>query len=424
MLKVAMFEFSFGRFDMKRNLKANSFLSFKYVQLILLIVAFNCGCGGNAGVTSVQLQDYRTIAKVLAQETKNSKQAFIEKKEMVEIIAEGQAAILDLRSIKTSDNEISFIAAQGESAMVEVVRRMETLNALPKPPSAASVVFESFIHGLYGNIFAGYAIGTDADNKQTAINNELIGLIAAMEKADAAHILLARVAEKLAAPKTSNSNRIMVNFEDIWGGSDSHHWLNLKNNGSEIQDCTILVEITGDQGEVRKNVHFVPKWAGDSRIYCRYDVGKTILDKSVGKQSVINTSKIDISIFSPNFSTKFTYNHEGLERNKHIQVLCDKTKFIGRYRPFKGGIIWDDQRAAYFKLDDGIDWLPKCQVEICFKKGSTAKTWLWEFDQWKKGEEKFFQTPKGELTFDPDIITFLVTFPNTNSKIDRSLKLN
>ena len=109
--------------------------------------------------------------------------------------------------------------------------------------------------------------------------------------------------------------------------------------------------------------------------------------------------------------------------NWKIYRICNKTKFSGRYRPFAAGVIWDDQRAAYFKLDDGIGWLPKCQVDVTFKKGLQLKNWIWNFDQWNKGQEMLFETPKGGLTFDPDTVVLLVTFPNTKARIEQTMNV-
>lgn len=408
---------------MKRKILTSNILVFILIKFTVVMVLISCGCGGDTGVTRPLPSEYRVLAKNLSQETKTSPNEYRDNKELAEIVAEGQASILDLRGIKSSDTDISYIASQGEAAFSEAVRRIEKLNMLPKPPSLGSVLVESFLHGLYGNLLAGYAIGSDADNKQAAINAEVLGLVAAVEKADAAHILLARVAEKYAVPAFTNDGRIVADVQEMWGGSSSHDWLNFHNSGTEIKDCTILVEMTGQQGKVRKNVHFLPKWASNSWIYCRYDGGKQVLDRVVGSRTVPDIDKVDVSIFSPKFSTKFTYTYSGPEKERHVQEFCNKTKFSGRYRPFAAGVIWDDQRAAYFKLDDGIGWLPKCQVDVTFKKGLQLKNWIWNFDQWNKGQEMLFETPKGGLTFDPDTVVLLVTFPNTKARIEQTMNV-
>ena len=386
--------------------------------IVALFVAFLA-----TGLQKSLPPEYRVLAKNLAQETKTSMHAFRDNKGLTEIIAEGHSGIMDLRGIKSSDADIIYIASQGEAAFAEAVRRLERLNSLPKPPSLGSVMVESFIHGLYGNVFAGYAIGVEADNKQAAINAEVLGLVAAIQKADAAHLLLPRVAEKYSASVAANNGRIVANFHEIWGGNFTHDWLDLNNCGSEIEDCTILVEIKGQGGDVRKNVHFVPRWAGNSWIYCRYDTGKFVLDRVIGRMTVNKVDTIDVTVMSPKFSTKVTYVYTGAEADKDIQEHCNKVKFSGRYRPFAGGIVFVDQRAAYFTLDDGIGWLPKCRVDITFTNGVQSKAWYWNFDRWNKGEEKLFDPPQNGLAFDPHTIVLSITFPNTAGRIESTLKI-
>ncbi len=74
------------------------------------------------------------------------------------IIAEGHSSILVLRGIQSQDSDITYLASQGQTACGEGGSRFERINALPKPPGAGSQFVESFIHGLYGNVFYGYAL--------------------------------------------------------------------------------------------------------------------------------------------------------------------------------------------------------------------------------------------------------------------------
>lgn len=392
------------------------------VTPFLLMGLLAVGCNEDDEVKTLP-PEYRVLAKTLAQETKTSPKAFRDNKGPTEIIAEGHSAVLDLRGIKSTDTDIIYIAAQGDSAFTEAVRRMERLNALPKPPSMGSVMVESFVHGLYGNVLTGYAIGVEADKKQAAINAEFLGLVAAVEKADVAHLLLPRVAEKYSAPAAVNNGRIVADVDEIWGGSLSHDWLCLHNGGPEIEDCTILVEIKGKEGDFRKNVHFVPKWSSNTWIYSRYDIGKPVLNRVVGRMTVIGIDTVDISVYSPKFSTNFNYKYTGAEANKDIQKWCDTTKFSKNYRPFKAGVFWDDQRALHLRYDGGCGFLPKGNVVLTFKNGNQSKAWNWDFDSWFVNDWKLFETPKDGLTFDPETIDILITFPNTTAQINRTIKV-
>ena len=116
--------------------------------------------------------EYRILAKNLGMEMKSSPDLFRDDKQLSQIIAEGHSSIMELRGVRSSDQQINYIAEEGQAAYSEAIRRLERINQLPKPPSAGSLFFESFIHGFYGNVFYGYSLGVDADEKQKVIASE------------------------------------------------------------------------------------------------------------------------------------------------------------------------------------------------------------------------------------------------------------
>jgi hypothetical protein len=66
---------------------------------------------------------------------------------------------------------------------------------------------------------------------------------------------------------------------------------------------------------------------------------------------------------------------------------------------------------------DGVPFIGKCRVDVTFHPlafgPDQPKGWWWEFDSWRKGEEKNFGTPKGQLEFDPKRIDVTISFPGT-----------
>ena len=382
------------------------------VTPFLLMGMLSFGCNKDHEVKTLP-PEYRVLATVLAQETKNSTEGFRDNLGLPEIIAGLHSGVLDLRGIKSTNTDITYIADLGDKALTEAVRRLEKLKNLPKPPGEGELFFSSFIDGFFGNFQGGYARGKDAENKQEALLVEGQGLIAALEKLDSASLLLLRVAKEYSNPTVANAGRLRVYFHEKWGGRLSHDWMFLRNDGLEMEDCTILVEIMGQDGKVRKNVHFVPEWSSNTLVCCRYDSYFT----------VNNVDTVDITIFSPKFSTKFNYKYSGEEANKNIQEYCDKVTFAMIYRPFKAGVFWDDQRAVNFYYLGGGGFLPMCKVEVTFKNGNQSEGWIWNRDNWIEKEWKLFETPKGGLTFDPKTIDILITFPNSTAQIKRTYKV-
>jgi hypothetical protein len=365
--------------------------------------------------------EYRTLAMQLAQHVKTDPRAFRDDKSMVEVIAEGHAAVMDLRRIKSTDADITYIASLGTEAFSDAVNRMERINSLPKPPDVGSLMVESFIHGLYGNVYAGYALGADADNKQKAIAVEVQGLVGAIEKADAARLLLPKVAMKYAAPVSKAPGRIVADFDESWGAWGPYDWLFLSNTGAELEDCTVVVELTGANGDVHKNVHYLRNWQGGGWVCARYDPGRQFLGRPVGRMTVSNVQTVDVAVYSPRFSTKLHYDYQGPEKDNDFAKRCKGMTLRWRYQPFEQGVLWNTDRGVLLTLD-GIPFVPKCRVDVTFKKGGTSKAWYWEFDFWTKGEQKTFASR--ELTFDPEEIEVVMSFPGTNYRHRWVLKTN
>ncbi|MHB1038380.1 MAG: hypothetical protein ACYC35_28055 [Pirellulales bacterium] len=332
-------------------------------------------------------------------------------KGLTAILADGHEAVMTLRNIKSSDRDITYIAEQAQGAFSDVVKRLEQINSLPKPPGEGELFASSFVDGFFLNFRGAYARGKDVEDKQMALKAEAEALLAAIQKADAARQLLPKVAEKYSASLCDSAERIGVDFDESWGCFGPHDWCFLDNRGPALQDCTIVVQLTGAKGDVRKNVHFVKEWPTNSRMYARYEGGQ----ETTFRQTVYKVQQMDVTIYSPQFATLIKYVYEGPEKDKDVAARCKALQFKGRYQPFVSGIVWDTQRGVYFTLD-GVDLIPQCQVEITFRRGSESKGWSWDYDYWKKGDEKWFGTSKEELTFEPDNIDITVSFPGTNYK--------
>jgi hypothetical protein len=367
--------------------------------------------------------EYQTLVENLSLEMKSSPNQYRDNKSITELMSEGHRTVMALRGIHSSDPDIAYIAKQGDSAYSEALNRLERINALPKPPDAEELFFSSFIDGFFGNFSGGYSRGRDAENKQNAIIGEAQALVAAIEKADTAHQLLTSVAEKYSAPLTTSTGRIRVDFDESWGWWGPHDWFSVHNNGPALQDCTIAVQMTGAKGDVRKNVHYVKNWPNNSWLYGRYERGQEILGRKAGRMTVYVVQKVDVTVYSPKFATVINYVYQGAEKDKKIAEKCKDLKVSCRYQPFDSGFFSDTQRGALLTLD-GVPFVGKCRVDVTFSKklNSERKAWYWEFDSWKKGEQKVFAAK--QLTFDPDNINVVISFPGTYYQYPTSFSIS
>jgi len=147
------------------------------VVIGLVFTLTGCGSESSAKVGTPSVKplppDFRVLAEHLVLAMKPSPNDFRDDKGLSEIIAEGHLAVLALRGIQSEDSDVTYVATQGQAACGEAVSRLERINAMPKPPGLGSLFVESFIHGLYGNVFYGYALGVNAEEKQKAIMAEV-----------------------------------------------------------------------------------------------------------------------------------------------------------------------------------------------------------------------------------------------------------
>ncbi len=400
---------------------------------VLFLALTLSGCGNDTTVSGLPRYstpsskplpaEYQVLAKHLGMALKSDPAQLQKKRETSEVMAELQSALLDLREIKSNDNEIMYVSDQVRDAVTVILERLDNLNSLPKPPDEGTLFVGSFVDGFFGNFAGGYHRGLDAEAKQNALNSEMQPLLAAIDRIDAAQKMLPKIAEKYSATLSDSTGLIYVDFNESWGDSGPDDWLFLKNLGETLEDCTILVELTGADGEVRKNVHFLKTWPESASMWGRYQNGEKILGRTVDRTTVTYVKEMRVTIYSPQFATRIYYKYKGDEKDKDVAYRCEKLTFQGDYQPYEAGVIWDTQRGARFTMN-GVSFLPKCRVNLTFRKEDQAKTWYWDYDSWTKGETKKCYTPAEGLGFDPDSIDFEVSFPHTNYKHKETLKVD
>lgn len=390
--------------------------SYNLVSVALAICLVGSTLPSLSTASAAVPEEYRTLASHLAMPLKNSPDEFQESENFTEMLSSGHSAVLSLRGINSSDRNINYVAKQAEDAFTEALRRYERINALPKPPGAGELMASSFIDGFFGNVSGGYARGLEAQRMQDAIKNELYPLLASLEKADAAHQMLVTIAKSYSANFTYPPEKLYIDFDEAWGGtSGPHDWFQIYNRGSALRDCTIEVKLTGTNGETRKNVHFVRDWPADSWLYGRYQTGISALDKTIGSMTVNGVKTVEVTVYSPNFSTAVIYTHDDNEKARDIAEYCQGLKFNGRYQPYvTRRFLPDTKRGVEFTLE-GVDFIPKCDVTVHFRSGLKSVSEDWQFGYWKKGEKKIFR-PKDKLEFDPQMISMEIAFPGTTHK--------
>ncbi len=364
--------------------------------------------------------EYGLIAESLALSMFANPDDFRENISIAESLAALHTAAITFRGIQSVDSDLNYIANLGHSAVTELINRTERLLALPRPPSSSEVLVSSMIAGLLSAdplsaTMAGASIGDDATKKLEAFKSEANAASVAIEKLNSVHLMLPKIAEKFAATPSADTGRFQIDIDESWPGLHPCDWLHMINNGPDLDDCTVQVELKGSTGEVRKNVHFVRKWPANTILYTRYEPGMEIFGQNPTRRTVANIQSANVTVWSPQYTTSFSYAYQGAEIDEDYKRRCSKFNFTARYQPFGKGILWSTQRGCYFKISGPGQW-PKSRAEVTFKKGAQAKVTYWDLDSWENGEERYFGTNDGELTFDPDVIEITLTFPNSGYK--------
>ena len=121
--------------------------------------------------------EFRTLAMSLARDTKSDPKEFRDDKGIAEIIAEANSVVMDLGSIKSTDADINYIASEGRAACEQAVKRLETIDALPKP-NGGKFFAESLVDVLNTNPSGVIARFTGVDPESQAIATEVEGFVA------------------------------------------------------------------------------------------------------------------------------------------------------------------------------------------------------------------------------------------------------
>ena len=395
----------------------------KFISRFTRIAALACVISGFV-VSSSHAQEvavlpfppeYRVVAKHLGQDMQTSPELFRNTKSPDELLDLMRSQIADLRAVRSSDSQINHAADAGQSAYAEELRYIEQVIQLPKPMSMEASAILANIRFFLGDVGGAVSTTMGDYDKQSARFAAANAFADACDRADGLDRRLIAIAQKYAAPMTPAANLFTVDIAAAWGPFGTHDWFMIYNAGPALDDCTIVVELTGKNGDTRKNVHFVEQLPSNKWMYAQYDLGQEWATGRPGlafRKTVTDIQKATVSVWSPKLSTEMTYVYQGAEKDKDIAALCKTIKFTGSYQPFEGGVFWNTNRGAKFSLE-GIAFLPKCQATVTFRKGSDMKQWRWDFDSWKQDEVKTFDGA-GQLTFDPDYVDLSIAFPGTS----------
>jgi hypothetical protein len=363
--------------------------------------------------TTPSLPDkYVVLAKVLADDIKLSPTEPDPKPDADQIIGQARQASFDLQHASSNDPQLDSIAREASDAFSTAMNQCLTLQSLPKPQGAGDDFAESFVRGLLGGHGAGAQLDRNVSRREDIVST-VRGLIATCSRLDADKILLPRVASRYAGPQASDDHCLDIDYDGVWGPHGPDDWLTLRNtSGLALHHCTIQVELLGEDGEVRQNVHFVSDWPRDTFVYAKYCPGRELLDETVNRRLVKRCASLKLSIWCDELSREaISYTYAGAERDKDVARYCAPAVVSAAYEPPSKLSLWNRSGTATLILD-GVDFFPPSHAQLTFHRGDNELSYSCDVSEWKKGEKKKFEA-KG-LQWDPESVDVGLSFDDTN----------
>ncbi len=393
-----------------------------------LATCLGCGANNQIGLgraknkedesTTKLRTSYAAVAKRIAHEHRNDPNTNPPSLSSSRLIAESKSLIVDLKQHRGADTELQFICDEAIGATEESIAATQQLERLPKPPGE----FEQFLMGFFYGYSFDFSGAANYSNRVQDLNvniqSELVRLAQAMDRGHAATLLLPRIAKKIAGPSVSSSP-VKVDFDETWGfvGSD---WITLSNiSGKNLKNATIVVDIEGQsQGVTQRhtNVHFVSDWSAGNAIYAKYDDGVTLNNRTFGRRTCSNVTKVIVNVYSDELSYEgYSYNYTASEMNFDITRYVDKLfKPRASYRPFDKGILFADTQRA-IRLDFkgcSMTHLRDVSIKVIFKSGTLTSTKTTFRSFWKSDEELLIEFP--DIWWDPKEANVEMTFNANN----------
>jgi len=320
-------------------------------------------------------------------------------------------AAADLKGIRTTDDDINSLASQSCYVYMEVVKHYQKIEALPKPPGFGELFSQSFVRGCFGDIFGLARSYNDAQGREDRINDEIRSLIATSKRGDSIKLRLPRVAARYAGPLIANGQLILIDFNASWGPVGPDDWLTLAHKaGTDLHNCTVLVELHNRSGETVRNIHFIPRWSNRTPIFAKYSPSWKLLGEPVNRHTVPAVEAVIISLWADELSQESVRQaYAGAERDNDVARYCKNMRVLASYRPFAKGVLWDTTRGVHVELK-GIPFVTHPRVTVQFRRNNLrlSLSLYWEFDRWDEGENKTLDTGDKLQRFTPGLHTRII----------------
>lgn len=372
------------------------------IGLVVLggIVARIVGCGGSSDgeptepvVTARRTnpllpKEYAVLAIHAAGDLELDPKLLTKQQSDVEALAELQRIQLDLQNLTSDNPQLNTLIDRAKADCAELSQLMDEVNRLPAGPG--------FFEGLVGGAISGYtgnplplagvlSSATEADSAREAW---LRRYGAVTDRLHATTLVLPHLAEKYAGPEVESGTAILMDYDDDWRQADGSDWITLGNNSAmTLHNVTVEVHLRGGTGETCRNVHFLAEWAPKTPVYGRYAPGFVINDRHYFREVVEHPEAIELAVYCDELTQKkIAYQYMGEERDTDIARYLESLQLRSRYRPYADGIIFDDQRSAFFSFE-GLPQLQHGEIVVTLFNDDQEASVTVPFETWEAGQE-------------------------------------
>jgi hypothetical protein len=359
--------------------------------------------------------EYVIAAKYLCDRIAANKPETRRNLDLAQLIADCDAAALDLSAIKTENPEMRFVASSGATSFRDFSASVNRMRKLPAPPGDAEIALEMFIIGLGGDVPDGFDRTREIAKASQARKDEARVAGAAFIKRSAAKLLLPKIAARFAGPKNESGQAVHVMVVNRWGPISDDGLILIHNATAPLHNCTILVALEDQNGEVAKNVHFVPKWTSGDSLDAVYKCGADFGDgEKVCPQTVENLRRVRVSLWADELTQEdITCTCSRGYRTRQVRQLCKDISLATRYQPFKAGLFGSNRGIV--ATMQGIAVLPSCRVTVEFFDAEKRQSISWDFARWSNGEDITFSSP--QFLWDPKSYSVSIEFPDNDHEI-------
>jgi hypothetical protein len=357
---------------------------------------------------------YATLARHLVDECSPAPIAHKPSDDPASLIAECRVAAMEVGGISSDDAELDALSREGRDALMEGAAHLERLATIPGSPDLALWFAENFARGFLLDLIGAVRRHQEVFGNMQAAEAEVHSLVAANRRLEVAKLLLPRIAARYAGRPAGGNRTIAIDFDAAWGPVGPDDRLTLSNHaGTDLHNCTILVEIRGKDGDTARSVYFATRWPVGTSLHARCPAGTELFGETVGRRSVPRVESIVASIWSDELTREsINYAYAGPERDADVGRYCQGMTIEAAYRPFAKGLFWNTERGLLVRLR-GIERIPNPRATVTFRRGANELSWHWDFDRWDEGEEKALDAA-GKLTWDPESYSIEVGFPDTS----------